>query len=285
MGLRSIRPYAMHRVILQLGRYQNIQHDEDLSWQVIELESKASFPEEKVRRIWHQCKLLGPNTQVRDLSRGKVESSYTAWYGKRSRVHHEPERPAKRPHIQQFTDGAQVQWDWLTKENEYRVTISKLEKQVKELQFENILQAATNEEEKKKLAKENEALRAQIQKMKIVAENPARNAKDEKLIDNMMQKVSDYSFYLNKSESELARARKQLAKNAYERARLVKQLKEKYENEVAGLKKRVISTENKMIKQAKDFKEQNHVAEQTLEARAQQIGCLLQEKGVIKERI
>ncbi|XP_070023431.1 uncharacterized protein [Nicotiana sylvestris] len=103
-------------------------------------------------------------------------------------------------------------------------------------------------------------------------------------------------------ESELARARKQLGKNTDERARLVKQLKEKYDNEVVGLKKRVIATENKMIKQAKDFKverehcytilaqfekdlqqlqEQNHVAEQTLEARAQQI----QEKGVIRERI
>jgi len=31
-------------------------------------------------------------------------------------------------------------------------------------------------------------------------------------------------------------------------------LKEKYDNEVAGLKKRVIAMENKMIKQAKDFK-------------------------------
>jgi len=61
-----------------------------------------------------------------------------------------------------------------------------------------------------------------------------------------------------------------------------------------------------MIKQAKDFKierehcymalaqleidlqqlqEQNHVAKQTLEARAQQIGRLLQGKGVIREKI
>ncbi|XP_070008178.1 uncharacterized protein [Nicotiana sylvestris] len=61
----------------------------------------------------------------------------------------------------------------------------------------------------------------------MAAENPARSAKDEKLIDNLRQKVNDYSFDLNKAESELSRAQKQLAKNADERARLVMQLKEK----------------------------------------------------------
>ncbi|XP_070023404.1 uncharacterized protein [Nicotiana sylvestris] len=147
-----------------------------------------------------------------------------------------------------------MQWDWLTKENEYRATISKLEKQVRELQFENSLQVAAYEGEKKKLAKENEALRAQIQKMKTAVENPTRSDIDEKLIANLRHKVNDYSFDLNKVESEIAKARKQLANNANERARLVKQLKEKYDDEVAGLKKRVIATENKMIKQAKYFK-------------------------------
>ena len=109
-----------------------------------------------------------------------------------------------------------MQWDWLTKENEYRVTISKLEKQVRELQFENSLQAAADKGEKKKLAKENEALRAQIREMKTAAENPARSAKDEKLIKNLRQKVDEYGFDLNKAEGELARARTKLAKNAEE---------------------------------------------------------------------
>ncbi|XP_070002904.1 uncharacterized protein [Nicotiana sylvestris] len=142
--------------------------------------------------------------------------------------------------------------------------------------------------------------------MKLAAENPVRSSKDEKLINNLRQKVNDCSFNLNKAESELAWARKQLAKNAYERAHLVKQLKEKYDNEVAGLKKRVITMENKTIRQAKDFKaereqcyttmarlerdlqqlqEQNQVAKQTLEARTEQIERLLQEKGVIRERV
>ena len=99
MDLRSIQNYAPHRALRQLGRYQTIPHNEDLSRQVIELDPKAAFPEEKVRQIWHQCRFLGPNTQVRDLSKGEVEPSYTGGYGKRSRVQYEPDRPAKRPHV------------------------------------------------------------------------------------------------------------------------------------------------------------------------------------------
>lgn len=91
-------------------------------------------------------------------------------------------------------------------------TIGKLEKQVKDLQFENGLQAATYKGEKKRLAKENEILRAQIQRLRIVAENPTRSAKDEKFIDNLRRKVGEYGFDLNKEEGELARARKQLTK-------------------------------------------------------------------------
>ncbi|XP_070002366.1 uncharacterized protein [Nicotiana sylvestris] len=199
-------------------------------------------------------------------------------------------------------EGDDRSWAWLAKENEYRASIGNLENQVRELQFESGLQVAADEGEKKRLAKENEALRAQIQKMKIAAENPARSAKYEKLINNLRQKVNDYNFDLNKAESELAMARKQLAKNADERAHLVKQLKEKYDNEVAGLKKRVITTENKTMRQAKNFKDEreqcyttmawlerdlqqlqdhNWVAEQTLEARTEQIGRLLQEKNVL----
>ncbi|XP_019232631.1 PREDICTED: uncharacterized protein LOC109213303 [Nicotiana attenuata] len=116
---------------------------------------------------------------------------------------------------------------------------------------EHSLQAAADEGEKKKLAKENEALRAQIREMNIAAENP----------------------------DELARARTQQAKNTKERARLVRQLKEQYNNEVAGLKKRVITVENKMIKQAKDFKaEREHCYD--LMAQMEE-----EEKGRIRERV
>ncbi|XP_070051364.1 uncharacterized protein [Nicotiana tomentosiformis] len=100
MGLRSIQPYAPHRVVRQLGRYHTVPYDEDLSPKVIELCPKATFPEERVRQIWHQCRFLEPQTQVRDLSTGEVGSNYATWYGKRSRVDQEPEQPVKRPHVQ-----------------------------------------------------------------------------------------------------------------------------------------------------------------------------------------
>nr|XP_033509392.1 uncharacterized protein LOC117274261 [Nicotiana tomentosiformis] len=90
MGLRSIQPYAPHRVLRQLGRCQTIPYDEDLSPQVIELCPKATFPEERVCQIWHQCRFLEPQAQVRDLSTGEVGSNYATWYGKRSRVDQEP---------------------------------------------------------------------------------------------------------------------------------------------------------------------------------------------------
>lgn len=118
MGLRSIRSYALHRVLRQLGRYQTVPHDEDLSAHVIELCPRAAFPEERVRQVWNQCRFLETPTQMRDLSSGEVESNYTAWYGKRARVDQEPQQPAKGPYVQQFTDEAQEQWAWLAKEKD-----------------------------------------------------------------------------------------------------------------------------------------------------------------------
>ncbi|XP_019251239.1 PREDICTED: uncharacterized protein LOC109230170 [Nicotiana attenuata] len=232
MGLRSIQPYAPHKVLCQLGRF------------------------------------LEPKTQVRDLSKGESEPSYTTWYGKRSQVHQEPERPAKRPHVQQFTDGVQEQWDWLAKEGRKRL-INGLRK-------------------------------------KIAAENQERSRKDERLINGLRKKITECEDDLEKSEGNLVRARAQLAKNAEGRAEFVRQLKRKYEEEATNLKKKLTTLENEMAKQTKSFKAerehcyalmaqlekdlqqlqvQNHTAEQVLGARSQQIGRLLQEKGIIKERV
>lgn len=51
MGLRSVHPYAPHRVLRQLGRYQTVPYNEDLSTQVVELRPGVAFPEEMVRHI------------------------------------------------------------------------------------------------------------------------------------------------------------------------------------------------------------------------------------------
>nr|XP_009608940.1 uncharacterized protein LOC104102811 isoform X2 [Nicotiana tomentosiformis] len=142
--------------------------------------------------------------------------------------------------------------------------------------------------------------------MKIAAETLARSERDEKIITNLRRKVHDYSFDLTKAERDLFNAQARLAKGAEEHPRLAHQLKQKYDKEVAILQKKLVALENKMIKQTKDFKaerehcyaliyqlqesmhqlqDQNNTDAQVLEARAQQIGRLLQEKGVIRMRI
>ncbi|XP_070017463.1 uncharacterized protein [Nicotiana sylvestris] len=194
------------------------------------------------------------NTRVRDLSRAEVSFGYLDWYKKRVATSVEFERPAKRPHLQEFVEASQEKWAWLTKENEYRATISKLEGKIRDLKFDSGLQAAADEGEKKRLAQENEVLRARIQKIKIAAENPVRSGKDEKLIHSLRRKVCDYGADLEKTEGELAKAQAKLAKNVEEQASFVQQLKEKYDKGITGLKKKINTLESEMTKQAKNFK-------------------------------
>ncbi|XP_070010882.1 uncharacterized protein [Nicotiana sylvestris] len=141
------------------------------------------------------------------------------------------------------------------------------------------IKAQEAEGERRRLVRENEALRAQVR---------------------------DYEDDLQKAESELAKARARLAKSAEGRATFVQQMKERYEKGVTGWEKAISNLEGEIDKQAKKFKvkrehcyalmarlerdlqqlhEQNQVAERNLEAKTQQIGSLLQEKGVIRERV
>ncbi|XP_070029634.1 spindle pole body component 110-like [Nicotiana sylvestris] len=142
--------------------------------------------------------------------------------------------------------------------------------------------------------------------MKIAAENQERSRTDERLINGLRRKISKCEDDLEKSEGSLVRARAQLAKNAEGRTEFVRQLKRKYDGEVTNLKKKLTTLENEMSKQKKSFKierehcydlmsqleedmqqlqGQSHHDTQVLEARSQQIGCLLQEKGIIRERV
>ncbi|XP_070015111.1 uncharacterized protein [Nicotiana sylvestris] len=188
---------------------------------------------------------------VRNLARGEVDPKYIIWFGKRFQI---PERPAKRAHVQQFTNDSQEQWGWLAREESYKAKISQLERQVMDLQFEKGLQAAADEGEKKKLTHENEALKAQIQKMKIAARNPERSQADEKLISSMRKKTLECQDDLEKFEASLAKVWAQLAKNTEGRAQFVHQMKRKYEGTITNLKRKLTTLENEAAKQAKDFK-------------------------------
>ncbi|XP_070034453.1 uncharacterized protein [Nicotiana tomentosiformis] len=224
-------------------------------------------------------------------------------------MNNESERPAKRPHVQEFIDTSQEQWAWVAKEKDYWATISKLENQVRAIKFESGLQAAEDEGEKKRLAQENEALRAQLREMRIAVETPVRSERDQKIIGNLRQKVHDYATDLTKAEKDLAKARArmvQLGKDVEEQTRLARQAKQSYNKEVAILRKELATLENEMGQQVKDFKTErehcyalinkleenvlnlqnrNNIAMQVVEVREQQIGRLLQEKGSIKLRI
>ncbi|XP_070008193.1 spindle pole body component 110-like [Nicotiana sylvestris] len=148
----------------------------------------------------------------------------------------------------------QEQWGWLAKEEIYRAKISKLEGQIKDLKFRNSIQAATDEGEEKKLTQENEALKAQIQKMRIATRNPKRSRADERLISSLRKKALEYQDELEKSEASLEKVRAQLAKNAEGRAQFMHQMKRKYEGTITNLKRKLTTLENEAAKQAKDFK-------------------------------
>ncbi|XP_070014863.1 uncharacterized protein [Nicotiana sylvestris] len=142
----------------------------------------------------------------------------------------------------------------LAKEASYRAKISKLEGQIRDLKFDNSVQAAADEGEKNKLAQENKALRDQIQKMRIATKNQERSQADERLISGLRKKVIERQNDLEKSEASLARARAQLTKNAEGWAEFVRMLKRKYEGKVTDLKRKLTTFENEIAKQAKNFK-------------------------------
>ncbi|XP_070029874.1 uncharacterized protein [Nicotiana sylvestris] len=163
-----------------------------------------------------------------------MSPEYIAWY--RRELEHQ--RPAKRPHIQDFTESSQEQWGWLAKEEGYQAEISKLKQQIRALKFENSVQVAADQGEKNRLAQENEALRAQIQQMRIAANNQQRSQSDEWLIKGMKREIGECQDELKKSEGTIAELRAQW---------------KDYEKAIGSLKRKVVTLEDKAVKQAKTF--------------------------------
>lgn len=108
--------------------------------------------------------------------------------------------------------------------------------------------------ERRRLVRENEALRAQIYRIKITAENPTTRRQDEKLINSLRQKVCDNGADLEKAVVELAKTQARLAHNAEERVKFVQGLKERYDTEVMFLKKKLTTLEYEMAQQIKNFR-------------------------------
>ncbi|XP_075105161.1 uncharacterized protein LOC142179348 [Nicotiana tabacum] len=249
MGLRSIQPYAPHRVLRQLGRFQVILTDEDLSKHAIELSPGVVFPEGKIRKLWHECRFLEPKTMVRELTKGEVDPKYDVWFGKRFQIR---QRPAKRAHVQQFTDDSQEQWGWLVREEGYRVEIGKLKRQIERLMFENNVQVASEQGEKNKLAKENQALKARIRQVSKSDSDRQKRRSDERLIAELRNQVSQSREDLERSQACITRMRVRWATVTTSRREHLWQVKRDYEMSVATLREINSILNNRVLKQAQD---------------------------------
>ncbi|XP_070018044.1 uncharacterized protein [Nicotiana sylvestris] len=188
----------------------------------------------------------------------------------------EHERPAKRPHIQEFAKASQEQWDWLAKEHEYRVTIGKLEKQVMDLKFEKDLHIAADEGERRKLAQENEVLKTQIQEMKIAAISQERSQADKRLINGLKKKVLEYQEDLEKSKAGLVKIQVKWIKKTEEQVRFMQQMKRDYEERIFRQardaktdRKRYYDLMARMKKQMNEFQDQLFYNAEVLETRNQ----------------
>ncbi|XP_070005839.1 uncharacterized protein [Nicotiana sylvestris] len=141
---------------------------------------------------------------------------------KRDVVRDEPERPAKKPHIQEFVEASQEPWDWV--------------------------QVAADEGEKNKLAQENKALKAQIRQMRIDADNQQRSRSDERLINRLKKEIIEHRDDLKKSEGAIAQLRAQWAKVTKERTQYLQQVKKEYEKTIAKLKGKMTTLKDKAAK-------------------------------------
>ncbi|XP_075075908.1 uncharacterized protein LOC142162835 [Nicotiana tabacum] len=242
LGLKSAQLYAPQRVLRQLGRYQVVPDDEDLSVQVIELHPEATLPEALIQLIWNSCLYLKDDTQVPDPAKSELDPGYARWFEKRSRVDDAPEpdprRPIKRPHIQAFDDKIQERLGWGEKEKGYKATIHALEESLRNLNFEKNLQAQEAEGEKKSLICENKTLRAQFQQMKKASEAPVRSWKDQKIIANLMERMQDYDSILAKTEKASDKAKEKIIQ-LNEKAKSSKEHQViRFEEEMAQFEKR-----------------------------------------------
>ncbi|XP_075098314.1 uncharacterized protein LOC142175435 [Nicotiana tabacum] len=303
MGLRSIQPYAHHRVLRQLGRFQVVPNDENLSKHALELSPGVIFPEGKIRKLWHECRFLEPKTMVRELAKGEVDPKYGAWFERRFQTRR---RPAKRAHVQHFTNDSQEQWGWLKREKGYRVEIGKLKQQVERLVFENNVQVASEQAERNKLAQENQTLKARLRQASKSNVDRQKRRSDERLIASLRNQVIQGQEELEQSRACITRMKVRGAKYAMARKQHLQQVIRDYEISVRILRETSSTLHDRIVKQARDaqadrrqcydamdcmerqmelFQDQLADNAQALRLKNQQIRQLLSERDDIRARI
>ncbi|XP_070020977.1 uncharacterized protein [Nicotiana sylvestris] len=220
---------------------------------------------------------------------------YLAWY--RRELEHK--RPTKRPHIRNFAESSQKQWDSLEKERGYRAEIGKLKQQVEGLKYEHNVQVATDLGEKNRLTQENEMLKAQIKQMKIDVDNQPMNRSDERLIKALKTEIGERR---NESENTIAGLEAHWARRTEKRNRHLRQLEKDHERTIANLKEkldrafeqiRTLGVENKHCRKLLAQMEveiqqwQNRCIQDSrvMTARNDQIEHLLKEKRQTRDKI
>jgi len=302
MGLRGIQPYAPYRVMRQLGRCQVLHPDEDLSTYAVEVSSDGQFPEKTVRCIWSECQYLTANTRVNDVSRGEVSPAYLTWHNKKNIV----KRPTKRPHLQDFVESSQEQWDWLAKEEGYLVEIRKLKRQVERIVFENNVQVAQEQAEKDKLAQENQTLKARLRQASKNNIDRQKRCSDERLIASLRNQVIQSQEELDQSEACIARMRVKWAEGTMARRKRLQQVMRNCELSVKAAKETNSALQERIFKQTQDaqadrrryynamtrmerqmdmFQDQLATNAQTLGLKSRQIRQLFAERDNIRARI
>ncbi|XP_070003413.1 uncharacterized protein [Nicotiana sylvestris] len=186
---------------------------------------------------------------VRDLAKGEVDPKYDAWFGKRFWIR---QRPAKRAHVQQFTNDSQEQWGWLAREEGYRVEIGKMKQQIEDPKYENSVQVDADIGKKNRLTQANKALKAQIQRVRMDADNQQRSRSDEGLITGLRNQVIESREGLARSESCIARIRARWAKGTTARAKHLRQMRRDYEASIEILRETNSTLKDRVFKQARD---------------------------------
>ncbi|XP_070009149.1 uncharacterized protein [Nicotiana sylvestris] len=204
----------------------------------------------KLRLWWDD---LGGEGQDEDRAKGEVAPGYLLWY--RRELEHK--RPAKRPHILNFAESSQEQWDWLAKEKGYRFEINKLKQQIEGLKYEHNVLVATDLGEKNRLTQENDTLRAQIQQIRIAADNQQRSRSDDRLIKGLKMEIGECRSESENLKNTIAGLETHWAKRTEERNRYLQQLKRDHKQTIANLKRKVATLEDKVFEQARTFEAEN----------------------------
>ncbi|XP_070011435.1 uncharacterized protein [Nicotiana sylvestris] len=148
-------------------------------------------------------------------------------------------------------------WNWLAKERGYCAEIGKLKQQVEGLKYEHNVQVATDLGEKNRLTRENEMLRAQIEHMKIDADNRQRSRSDERLIKGLRMEIGECRSESENLENTIAGLEAHCARRTEKRNRYLQQLKRDHEQAIANLKKKVVTLEDRAFEQTRTLGVEN----------------------------